>query len=137
MYGKFVFQLVSIVLLIWNIIGIFSFIAHVSMRAERLAALPEEEQALYENFPLWVTIVFAIAVFTGVGGAIQLIRKDASSVQLFGISLIAVIIQMTYNLFFSQSVAYYGSMSVIIPVLVILFAIFAFFYSKIYFDNID
>ena len=46
------------------------------MTAEDLAALPLEQQPLYENIPAWVTGAFAIAVFGGsLACILLLIRK--------------------------------------------------------------
>ncbi len=135
MYSKLGFQIISIILVLWNLVGVLSFVGHATIRGERLAALPEEEQALYENFPIIITVIFAIAVITGMSGAIALIRKNPAAVKLLGISLVAVIIQMMYNVFFTGSIDYYGKMAIIVPALTVAMSIFALVYSKNYFAS--
>jgi hypothetical protein len=93
------FKIVTIILLLWNIMGLASFYYHVFISEEALAALPENESALYREYPLWTSIVFAIAVFGGTAGTLGLILKKLWAKPLLVISLIAIIIQMSHSLF--------------------------------------
>ena len=56
------FWVVTAFFLLWNILGVFSFVAHVFITEDSLAALPTNERELYNEYPLWTTVVFAIAV---------------------------------------------------------------------------
>ncbi len=124
------FKVILALLIFWNLMGVFSFIGHMGMTGDNLAQLPEAEQALYLSFPFWVKVIFGIAVFTGLAGALALFFKHKVAINLFTISLVAVIIQMGFNLFFTDSVSYYGTMSIVFPVIVILLAVFALWYSR-------
>jgi len=100
------------------------------MTDEVKAALPEAERALYDNIPSWVTAAFAIAVFGGlIGSAFLLMRKKLAR-PMFLISLIAIIVQMSYNLFMSRAAEVYGPGSVIMPIMVIVIGVFLLMYSK-------
>ncbi|MFD1014880.1 hypothetical protein [Winogradskyella rapida] len=125
------FAIVAIVLLIWNALGIFSFFAHTFISDEALAALPAEESALYGAYPFWTTVIFAIAVATGFIGALGLVLKKAWSKKAFIISLLAIIPQMIHNVFFTDAIAVYGTAeAVTMPILVVLLAIFALWFSS-------
>ncbi|MBC8754865.1 hypothetical protein H2O64_09300 [Kordia sp. YSTF-M3] len=124
------FWVVSIISLLWNIMGVLSFVAHTFISDEALAALPANEKALYGEYPLWTTIVFAIAVFAGTLGAIGLVLKKKWSKMAFIISLLAIIPQMTHNLFFTKSIDVFGAaQAVTMPALVVVFGIFLVWFS--------
>ena len=125
------FKVVVILLFIWNLMGIWSFYMHVFISEEALAALPENERALYGQYPLWTEIAFAIAVIGGTLGTLGLLllRKWAKPILI--LSLIAIVIQMTHSLFLTDSIEVYGAMTYLMPVLVILIAIFLVWLAKL------
>lgn len=124
------FWVVAIFFLLWNIMGVFSFLTHIFISNEALADLPLKERDLYDQYPLWTTIVFAIAVFTGMLGAIGLVIKKKWSKAAFIISLLAVVPQMTHNVFFTKSIEVYGmAQAITMPILVVVFGIFLVWFS--------
>jgi hypothetical protein len=119
------FWFVTIFFLLWNIMGVLSFLGHTFITEEALAELPENERALYGDYPVWTTIVFAIAVLTGLMGAIGLVLRKRWSKTAFVISLLAIIPQMIHNVFFTRSIEVYGTIqAVTMPILVVAFGIF-------------
>ena len=69
------FVILVIVMAIWNLMGVMAFIMQMLMTAEQIATLPEKEQLLYQDIPLWVNIAFGCAVFGGTLGCIALFLK--------------------------------------------------------------
>ncbi len=53
------FWIISVLALIWNILGVSAYLAQAYMTDETLAALPEADQAIYANLPAWYTAAFA------------------------------------------------------------------------------
>ena len=124
------FWIISIIALLWNLAGLMTFFMEVFITPEALAALPEAERALYETSPEWMKVIFAIAVFGGTLGCIFLLMRKTIAVQLFIISMAAVLIQMLYYLSMTKAMEVYGPASLIMPILVIAIAIFLVWYSK-------
>ncbi len=124
------FWIIGVAALIWNGLGVMSYIGQAFMTDEVKATLPEAERALYENIPTWVTAAFAIAVFAGLLGSIFLLARKKAARFVFLISLIAILAQMSYNLFMSRAAEVYGPGGVIMPVMVILIGVFLLMYSK-------
>lgn len=119
------YWIVATILLLWNLMGIASFYFHVFITDEALALLPENEQALFGEYPMWTSIVFAIAVFGGALGTLGLLMKRKWAKPLLVLSLIAIVIQMSHSLFLTESMVVYGvAEAVTMPILVVLIAIY-------------
>lgn len=118
------FKVVLTFLFIWNLMGIGSFYVHVFISEETLAALPENERALYGQYPLWTEIAFAIAVLGGTIGSLGLLLRRKWAKPILILSLIAIVIQMFHSLVIADSMEVYGPGAVIMPIMVILLGIF-------------
>ncbi len=62
------FWVISIIALLWFLMDMSAFFMRVLMTDIVIKAMPENQQHLYRNMPLWVNIVFAGEVFGGVLG---------------------------------------------------------------------
>jgi hypothetical protein len=124
------FLIISVAALVWNLLGVMSYIMQVTMSPEALAQMPEAERLLYESLPSWVTGAHAIAVFGGALGCVALLLKKLWAVTLFLVSLFAIIVQMGYSLFMTNAGEVYGLQAVFMPLLVIVVAIFLVWYSQ-------
>ncbi len=87
------FKPVAIVALIWNLLGCAVYLMQVTMSAEKLAALPAEQQAMYNNFPTWGVMGMAFAVWCGALGSLALVMGKKWAAPLLGASLGGVIVQ--------------------------------------------
>lgn len=123
------FWIISVLALLWNIMGVAAYLGQAYMTDEVLKVLSEGEQAYYNNVPAWVTGAFAIAVFAGVFGCVGLLMRKKWAVILFVISIIAVIAQSTYNLYI-QKFMEVPLQHMIWSLVVILIAIFLVWFSR-------
>ncbi len=116
------FWIVSAIAVVWNGMGIKAYLDQAYMTPEKLATLPEAEQAMYSiDYPAWVTAAFAIAVFAGtIGSVLLLMRKKLAHIILV-ISLVGILAQMSFAFFMRGSTDSYGG--IIMPIMVILFGI--------------
>ena len=119
----------AVLFLLWNLMGVVSFFQHTFISEEALAALPAAEQNLYNSYPIWTTVAFAIAVFGGTIGSIGLMMKKKWAKTAFIASLVAIIPQMTHNLFFTKAREVYGPGTEIMPILVIFFGVLLVWFS--------
>ncbi len=128
---KATFKAIAIIALIWNIFGIISFAMNTMVSEEALQALPDAERALYETTPLWIKVIYGLAVFSGTLASIMLLMKKAAAYRIFIISFIAVAVQMTYSVLFTKSMEVFGPAALAMPVIVTLFALFLVLYSRL------
>ncbi|NQZ23119.1 MAG: hypothetical protein HRT53_13820 [Colwellia sp.] len=124
------FKVVAIIALVWNLLGVLAFAGQMMLTPEMLAELPVAEQELYASTPLWATIAFAIAVFFGAFGSLLLLLKKALSTAILILSLVGVVVQMLHTFLLSKSLEVLGPNSMIMPVIVILIAIYLVWLSK-------
>ena len=123
------FWIISVLALLWNIMGVAAYLGQAYMTEEVLILLPQGEQDYHNNVPAWVTAVFATAVFAGVFGSVGLLMRKNWATILFIISLIAVIAQFTYNIFIQNFVELSG-IKMIWPIVVLIIAILLVFLSR-------
>jgi hypothetical protein len=118
------FVFLVIVLAIWNLMGVMAFVMQMTMTAEQIAVLPEKEQMLYQDIPLWVNIAFGCAVFGGALGCIALVLKKAIALPILFISLAGVIVQMFHAFVIANSFEVYGPGGTIMPIMVVVVALY-------------
>ncbi len=123
------FWIIGVIALLWNIMGVLAYLGQAYMTDEVRAALPDADQAYYENLPAWVTAAFAIAVFAGAFGCIALLIRKKWATSLFIISFIGVIAQFIYNAFIQNDMEVTPK-KLVWTVVVIAIAAFLIWYSK-------
>ncbi len=125
------FWIIAVLALLWNLLGVFLWaMEHFFMTEEMKAAYPPEELELMNSMPSWGIYVYGIAVFGGLLASVLLLIRKKMAIAIFGISLLAILIQMGYWVFGMDSVSVMGPQSLIMPLIVIAIAIFEYFYSK-------
>jgi len=117
------FKTVAIIAVVWNCLGLLSFVMHTMMTPEMLTSLPQAEQDLMNRYPLWASIAFGAAVVFGLLGSILLLMKKAYSFECFLISLIAIVIQDYHWFVMENVVPVLGASSLIMPLLILVGAI--------------
>lgn len=116
------FTIFAILALLWNLLGVMAFVMQATMSPEALAAKPEAEQALYNNYPVWALIAFAVGVFAGTLGSLLLVMKKNLAGPVLWISLIGVVIQMGYGIFIARSHEVLGTSALAMSVMVVVIA---------------
>ncbi|MBX2817378.1 MAG: hypothetical protein KTR24_15325 [Saprospiraceae bacterium] len=124
------FMIIAIAAVVWNILGLISFVTQVTMSPEAMAALPQEQQDLYAASPGWMNIVFGIATVAGFLGSVGLAMKKMWAVPLFLLSLLGVAIQMGYSNLMTDAPKVFGMGAVIMSILVIVIAAYLLHYSR-------
>ena len=124
------FWAVSGVALVWNLLGVMAFAAHLSMTPEILANLPSEQRQLYESAPAWLNYAFGIAVIGGALGCVGLLMKKYWAFYLFVASLVGVLAQNLHSFFLSNTFEVMGKQAMIMPIVVILIAIGLVFFAR-------
>jgi len=94
---------VSILALLWNLLGCAAYISDVMLTPENIAAMDAAQRALYESRPAWAVAATAVAVWGGAAGSLGLILRKRWAALLLELSLAGVIVQ-DIGLFFLSGV---------------------------------
>ncbi len=121
---------VSVLLLLWGLMGVWSFYSEMTITPEAAATMPPEQRALWDSMPGWLWADFAIAVFAGLGGAIALLMKRAIAEQVYLISLIAVVIQFGYIFLVMPVVQTIGASAIPFPAVIIIVAAISYWLAR-------
>lgn len=103
------FTVVTVLALIWNLMGVMAFF---------------QQQGTTPATPIWVIMAFAFAVFGGTLGCLLLMLKKALAKIILLVSLISVIVQMFHAYYISNAWEMFGPGGAIMPVMVIIVAIY-------------
>lgn len=118
------FWIVSGIALIWNGMGVESYLQQAYNTEKYQAMYTAEQLEIAANLPAWITAAYAIAVFAGALAALLLLFRKKLATKLWIVSLLAVILQMGYTL-----INGYAS-SVGMVVMIIVFAFIFVWFSR-------
>lgn len=90
------FVAVTIILLLWAVAGIASFVAHVFVGEKMAAEQGAWDLDYYRALPAWFAWDYALATLAASAGAIALLMRSRQAVTLYVLSLIGVVIQFGY-----------------------------------------
>ncbi|WP_088182086.1 sugar transporter [Sphingobium sp. Z007] len=123
--------IIGVILLLWGLIGIAAFTFQYSMDLDALARTDPAGARAFALMPAWVWTVYAIAVATGMLGAIALLRRKATAAFLFLISLVCVIVQFGFTFLGTELMADKGwAVAIPFPAFVIAVALFEWLYAR-------
>lgn len=117
------FWIAAALALVWNLMGVATYLMEVYADSSMVAELTEAERQLKASMPAWVMGAYAIAVFAGALGCLGLLLRKRWAKILLIISLVAVLAQQTWVFILSDVIAMLGTGAVVIPIIVIVVAV--------------
>jgi hypothetical protein len=124
------FWIFAVFALVWNLLGVMAYLQQAYMGPEDLAAMDAAERALLESRPAWATAAFATAVFGGTLGCIALLWKKTFAFYIFIVSMVGIVVQMYWQMIVVDSIAVYGPGGLVMPIMIVVFAIALIWVSK-------
>lgn len=105
-------------MVLWNGIGVAAFFSQIMMTPEMIAQLPEAQQAVYRDIPVWSYTAYALAVFGGLLGSILLALAKKLAFPVLVVSFAGVLVQQYYNFVVIDAISIMGWGIVVMPVIV-------------------
>ena len=125
------FRVVAVLALLWNLLGLAMAWMQYSMTPDQLAQLPEAQRTLHEAFPVWLWVVYGVAVVAGTLGSVLLLMGKRLALPVFWVSLVAVVVLFGYNLFPGGMIEVLGAAQALpMPVLVTLIAVLLVWFTR-------
>lgn len=103
------YRVVAVLAVVWMLIGVLAWIADLRMDPAALAQLSDAQQQLYAARPGWVFAVYAVAIFSGLAGAVGLLLRRRWATPALAVSLAAVVAQFGYTIFGMRAVELLGA----------------------------
>ena len=125
------FWVISIVAILWYLMDTSAFFMRVLMTEEAIKAMPENQQHLYRDMPLWVNIVFACEVFGGTLGCIAILLKKKWALPLFTISILGTLAQTSNIWFLTDAISAMGALAIVMPLVAIIIAAAMILFAKV------
>jgi len=113
------FWIVSVLALLWELVGIAAYLKQVTQTAAEVAALPPAQQALLSATPPWVTGAFAIAVFSGGLAATAMLLRRKWCRLFYVVSVVAAIAQFGWVFGVAKAHETIGQSAIYLPATVI------------------
>ncbi|PHR57440.1 MAG: hypothetical protein COA43_12140 [Robiginitomaculum sp.] len=92
------FWVLTVILALWALMGLWVFYDFMTTTPEKMAkyvvdgTYTQAYVEYYNDFPIWHTVVFGIAIFSSAFGALGLVLRRAWAAPLFTLSLVCVVI---------------------------------------------
>lgn len=103
------YWIVSWLAVAWMLVGVMAWVMDLMMDEAAFARMSEAQRELYRRRPAWLFADYAVAIFSGLAGAIGLVVRKSWAVIAFGISLAAVFVQFGYFVFGMGAVELIGA----------------------------
>lgn len=120
------FWIIAVLGLLWNLLGLAMFFMQVTLSPEALAAMPAAQREIHGATPAWIDVTFGLTVVSGVVsgvlGAVGLLMRRRWAVVMFGVSLVALAVQLLGAYLVTPAGAASGAAGLGLPVLLIVIA---------------
>ena len=113
---------VSGLAVLWMLFGVMAWVMDLMTDEAALAEFNEAQRQLYAARPQWLFVVYGVAIFSGLAGAIGLLLRKSWASMLFALSLVAIVIQFGYTFLALHAVQVLGAAAAI-PFPLIIFLI--------------
>ena len=114
---------ITILALLWNLVGCMAYLMDVRMTPEQIAALTPAQQELLNGRPAWAVAASAIAVWGGALGSLGLILRKRWALPVLIASLLGVLGQDFAMFVLADVTAVYGIVPLVLQCVVLLIAI--------------
>lgn len=124
--------LTGIIAVLFNAIGVFDFVMTMAQGAEYQASagMTPDQIAHYQTMPGWMTIVWAIGVFTAFLASILLLLRRKLALPVFVLSLAAFLVSLLYTYVLTNGGALMGRQMAIMSAVIAGLLVFFSWYSR-------
>lgn len=123
------YWVIAILALLWMLFGVFAWFMDFMMNEAMMERMDEAQRQIYEARPQWLFIVYAVAIFSGLLGAIALLLRKSWATAMFAISLIAVVVQFGYTFTAMNAFELLGASALAFPIVIFSIGVFLLWFS--------
>jgi hypothetical protein len=113
----------AVLLLIWTLAGIAAFLMQWTQDLDQLARTDPYQARAFKTMPGWAWAAYAVAVLTGLIGALLLVVRRKGAVLFSGIEVVAVMLQFGYTLLLTDLLAVKGASAAAFPAVIFILSL--------------
>jgi surface polysaccharide O-acyltransferase-like enzyme len=113
----------GIALILWNLGGSSMFVMDMMRTPEAVAALPQDQQALWAQMPGWAWAAYGIGTIGGLLAAIGIVVRKKWAAHLALLSVLAIIVNFFPTFFMSEGVDVWQPKFYVLPVVIFVIAL--------------
>ena len=122
---------VGVIALLWNAVGALDFVMTQTKNEAYMSSFTPEQLEFFFGFPAWVVAAWAVAIWGGVIGSVLLLLRKRFAVQLFLVSLAAMVITTIQNYVLSDGFEIIGdTFTLVFTAAIFLAAVALFLYAR-------
>jgi hypothetical protein len=122
--------IIGIISLLWNMMGAFDYLMTQTENESYMAKFDPAQLDYFYNFPTWVVVFWALAVWGSVIGSVLLLLRKRLAVQVFMVSFISMVITSIYNFVLSNGMEVMGSTGFVFTVVIFFVALGLWLYAR-------
>ncbi|MEY1556522.1 hypothetical protein AB3Y40_12895 [Yoonia sp. R2331] len=124
--------IIGILALIWNMGGVFDYVAVKFRMDSYISQMPEGGMAFLDNAPAWYSAAWAIGVWFSFIGAILLLLRSRLAASAFAMSFLGLVIASIYSFVIADSspMRDAGTGAMIFTVAIYIVLIILFIYAR-------
>lgn len=125
------FWIVTVGLLLWQAVGIYSFYEHVAHGPAAMGAVPSDyDRSLYASLPGWYVWIYGNATWAALASGVALALRRRLAVPLAAISLAATILMFGWMFAATDLIAVKGVWTTYFPALIIVVGIVTLWFAR-------
>jgi len=114
----------GVALILWNLGGASMFVLDMMKSPADIAALPQDQQALWAQMPAWAWAAYGVGTIGGLLAAIGIVIRKKWAAHLALLSVIAVIVNFFPAFFMSEGVDVWQPKFYVFPLVIFVIALF-------------
>ena len=122
--------IIGTIALLWNMMGAFDYLMTQTENESYMAKFDPAQLDYFYNFPTWVVVFWALAVWGSVIGSVLLLLRKRLAVQVFMVSFISMVITSIYNFVLSNGMEVMGSTGFVFTVVIFFVALGLWLYGR-------
>lgn len=122
--------IVGILAILWNSMGAFDYLMTQTRNEAYLERFSPELLEWVYSFPLWAECSWAIAVWGSILASILLLMRKGLAAPIFGISLVAMVLNSIYSYVLSNGIEIMGVGAAIFSTVIFASILGLFLYSR-------
>lgn len=104
----------------WLFVGVFAWLSDPAIVPSNFEQFSDVQRELFAARPLWLFVLYGIAVFSGLIGAIGLLLRKSWATMAFWVSLVSAIVQFGFTFVVMDAIRVLGAAQALTFPLIIL-----------------